>query len=166
MENFTKTVRIGTSKESGSTFCKIKWLGDRLSITGVEGPRKDGNCRGGCGQIEDHIQVDTFAPGWSASLLEHFVTNWKRWHLNDCTAGSPEQEEYLRLNPVSYTYPDSHYEAACKVLKEAGIQPDMGHKHNDKPYSYGSAWLFEEVPADVLEFFKGLPNTDRIPAWV
>jgi hypothetical protein len=33
-------------------------------------------------------------------------------------------------------------------------------------YKYGSAWLREEVPADVLEWLRELPDTDRQPAWV
>jgi hypothetical protein len=33
-------------------------------------------------------------------------------------------------------------------------------------YKYGSAWLREEVPADVLEWLSELPDTDRQPAWV
>jgi hypothetical protein len=33
-------------------------------------------------------------------------------------------------------------------------------------YKYGSAWLREEVPADVLEWLRELPHTDKKPAWV
>jgi len=30
----------------------------------------------------------------------------------------------------------------------------------------GSAWLTEQVPDQVLEFLRSLPDTDRTPAWV
>jgi len=33
-------------------------------------------------------------------------------------------------------------------------------------YKYGSAWLKEEVPQEVLDFLVALPDTDKIPAWV
>lgn len=33
-------------------------------------------------------------------------------------------------------------------------------------YKYGSAWLREEVPADVVEWLRGLPETTITPAWV
>lgn len=33
-------------------------------------------------------------------------------------------------------------------------------------YKYGHAWKREEVPADVLEFLRSLPDTDKQPAWV
>lgn len=31
---------------------------------------------------------------------------------------------------------------------------------------YGSAWFREDVPADVLDFLRALPDADRTPAWV
>jgi len=33
-------------------------------------------------------------------------------------------------------------------------------------YKYGSEWLHEDVPEEVLEFLAGLPDTDQTPAWV
>ncbi len=33
-------------------------------------------------------------------------------------------------------------------------------------YRYGSAWLKEAVPEDVLTWLNGLPDTDKAPAWV
>lgn len=33
-------------------------------------------------------------------------------------------------------------------------------------YKYGTAWLKEEVPADVIAFLESLPETDKQPAWV
>lgn len=75
---------------------------------------------------------------------------WKRWHLNDMRAGSPRQEEWLRDHPVSYTYLQSHYDAAVAALTKAGLYPDTEYLRNGEPYRYGSAWLFEPVPAEIL----------------
>jgi len=33
-------------------------------------------------------------------------------------------------------------------------------------YKYGSAWLREDVPADVLAWIESRPDTDKNPAWV
>lgn len=33
-------------------------------------------------------------------------------------------------------------------------------------YGYGTAWKKEAVPAEILDFLRGLPETDRTPAWV
>lgn len=65
---FKKVVNFGTVKNIGNIFCEIiiKDKGEykELTISGVEGPRKTGNCRGSCGQINDtiveHIKRDEF----------------------------------------------------------------------------------------------------------
>lgn len=33
-------------------------------------------------------------------------------------------------------------------------------------YEYGSAWLKREVPEEILEYLKNLPETVKKPAWV
>jgi hypothetical protein len=138
-----------------------------LSISGVEGPLVGGNALGSCGQIDMHLRSElhtiTPAPGWDALKLRQFFNVWQRWHLNDIRAGSQVQEDYLRENPIpkqDYAYPESHYEVASKVLVDAGLNPDPDG------YRYGHAWKREEVPSDVLEFLRGLPNADKQPAWV
>jgi len=164
MENFTKVVRIGTAKDYGytpySVFCKIKYVDGRLSITGVEGPTQDGNARGSCGQISKPENWLVLADGWTMERINEFWGIWNRWHLNDMRAGSKVQEDYLRANPVSYKYPESHYEVASRALADAGLNPDTDG------YKYGHARKTEEVPTEVLEFLKSLPDADRTPAWV
>lgn len=155
-----KVVRIGSTKNVGSVFCSIKYVGGRLSIVGVEGPMRNGNARGGFGQIDvtqnDYIQ---YAPGWDAELVSKFAQVWERWHLNDMRAGTPAQMQFLRENPVDAKYPESYYDVASAALKAAGLNPDNG-------YEFGSAWLKEEVPAEVLEFLASLPDSDDTPPWV
>jgi hypothetical protein len=170
-QNFSKVVRIGTARTYNnrvySIFCKIEFKDGRLSISGVEGPTRDGNAIGGCGQIDNHLRDElhtiTPAPGWDALKLRQFFNVWERWHLNDLRAGSPAQEKYLRENPIpkeDYAYPKSHYEVASKVLADAGLNPDADG------YRYGYAWKREEIPADVIDFLQSLPDTDKQPAWV
>lgn len=167
MENFTKVVRIGLTARDGSLFCKIEWTSGRLSITGVEGPKRNGDCLGSCGQvIMNEWAFTALAPGWNAGRVARLREVWERWHLNDMVAGSPDQEAYLRAHPVEYVYPESHYTKASAALEAVGLNPDPDYLHNGKPYRYGHAWLREEVPADVLEFLSGLPDTDTEPAWV
>lgn len=167
MEDFIKIVRLGTGRW-GDIFAKITFRGDRLSIVGVEGPKLNGDAYGGCGQIygsyltpEQRAEIKNPAPKWDAEKIAQFFATWKRWHLNDMRAGSPAQEEYLRAHPVSYSYPKSHYDAAREALSAAGLHPDPSNG-----YLYGSAWLTEPVPADVLEWLRALPDADIQPAWV
>lgn len=55
---------------------------------------------------------------------------------------------------VTHVYPHEHRKGLlCKACQICG-------------YKYGSAWLREEVPADVLSWLRALPETDVNPAWV
>lgn len=75
---------------------------------------------------------------------------WQRWHLNDMRAGTPKQEEAIRR--WRSTTDDPSYDAACKMLESIDLLFDNG-------YRYGTAWLKEEVPVDVLEWLFKLPGT-------
>lgn len=159
-----KTIRIGTGPY-GSTFCRIEFNDGKLSITGVEGPKRNGNARGSCGQIiMGEWEFTSYAPGWNPELVARFREVWNRWHRNDMRAGSPAQRAYLEAHPI--TDRAHHYEQTRDSLRAAGLNPDPGYTHNGKPYSYGSAWLREEVPAGVIAFLESLPDTDITPAWV
>jgi hypothetical protein len=161
-----KVVRIGRG-EHGNVYCAIKFDGKRLSITGVEGPLRNGDAKGSCGQIVMHEwSITEYAPGWDAGLMQKFREVWGRWHLNDMKAGSPAQEKYLREHPVVFAYPESHYTKACVALTVAGLHPDPGYLHDGKPYLYGHRWLHEDVPDEVLAWLLLLPDTDITPAWV
>lgn len=175
MDTINKIVLVGTAPAYTSTgreiaakvFCKIKLNGKRLSITGVVGPRISGNCMGSCGQIVDTLEHVTPSDEWSHDLLARFREVWKEWHLNDMQAGSPAQRAHLKsLEGQCPGYPVSYYDWAREQLKEANLQPDPNYIHNDKPYSYGSAWLRVDVPDDVIEFLRSLPDSPIEPAWV
>lgn len=170
-----KTIRIGTipnyNGRALDMFAKIEASEGRLSISGVIGPKRNGDADGSCGQFimsfkeyhhhgHDSITNITPASGWDAETVKRFFDAWDRWHLNDMKAGSVVQEEFLRRNPVVAVYPESHYTKASEALAAAGLNPDSDG------YKYGSAWKREDVPADVIEFLAGLPDTDKVPAWV
>jgi hypothetical protein len=164
--NFTKVIRPGTLPTFGgshvSVYINIKYNDGCLSITGVIGPRPSGNCYGGCGQIDmefahrnpaDNDKRNnhptptsefTWAPGWTADMWLELLDIWNRWHLNDMKSGCEHQRA------LGWTSYDEHPSEPCPVCG----------------YKYGSAWLREEVPADVLEWLRELPDTDRQPAWV
>ena len=152
MENFEKVVRIGMSKDWDgkpfSTYCKINFVDGNLSISGVEGPTRDGNAQGFCGQIIAHDWDFTeYAPGWDSDKVARFREVWKRWHLNSMRVGCEHQRE---IDTTRTEHTDGMLGKVCGVC---------GHR-------YGSSWLKVEVPEEVLTFLKGLPDTDRTPAWV
>lgn len=142
-------------------FCKIEFDGRALAISGVEGPTRNGNCAGSCGQISggyahrnpadndprthsptkpDKIK---FAAGWNEELWLTFLDLWKRWHLNDMRVACEHQRK------LGWTY-DTHRGQEC---------PECG-------YQIGTEWKFEEVPAEVLDVLRDLPPAGRTPAWV
>ena len=125
----------------------------RLTITHVEGPTAGGNARGG-GPFNS-LTFTKYAPGWDADKVAALVAIAGRWHLNDLTSGSPAQEQWLRENTFAVKYPESHYDKATDALQAAGLNPDRAM---DPPYSYGSAWLYEELPAEVVTTLVGFPN--------
>lgn len=63
----------------------------RLSISGVVGPRSNGDAYGSCGQIADTIReainAGEFTPnsaqGWTVPDVLSFLDLWDRYHLND-----------------------------------------------------------------------------------
>lgn len=166
MKRNTKIIRLGkTAIYTGrkvDVFCAITMEKGRLSISGVEGPKANGDAWGGCGQINMHApKITDLAPGWTESMLREFFEIWGRWHLNDMNAGSPRQEAFLRGHPEI-----KGYDKACKALADAGLNPDAEYDYGGKPYSYGHGWIYEEVPTEVIEFLDNLPHTDINPAWV
>lgn len=146
-----KTIPLGkvdynqTGKKNCPAELEISWDGVRFSASaGIWRPsRRDYYA---CGQCVE--EVAGYFP--ENPLAQRILAIWRDWHLNDMRAGSPAQQAWLKANPVAYTYPESHYDKACKALAEVGLNPDPGHLHNGKPYAYGSAWLTEEIPAEIV----------------
>jgi len=181
MQPFTKVVRPGTGPD-GSVFCEIEFGNKgRLSISGVVGPKRNGDCRGGCGQIVDHLaeDVSAFAPGWDIELLQRFADTWKRWHLNDMRAGCEHQRaEGWDKRPIDPNKPTNTYGKHFEGQKQDSWNLLGWITESEHPdglmcracpvcgYKYGTAWLKEEVPSDVIVFLQRLPDTDRQPAWV
>jgi len=165
-EAFTRTTLIGTSAETGETFVTIEWDGRRLSISGVEGPKPNGNCRGSCGQIE--ASIESFAEGWDQEKLDKLRTLWRRWHLNDMRAGCEHQRaEGWADRPIDPSKPTDAYikhpdgsrgwnRLTWLPAKDGGLLcapcPTCGYK-------YGTAWLYEAVPQDVIDWLGALPDS-------
>jgi hypothetical protein len=184
--NIAKTVYLGDVPRydrDGATmavFCRVKYDGKRLSITGVEGPRKDGDAWGSCGQITlDPDAFVSFGDGWNADKVAEFAATWERWHLNDMRAGCAHQRLYgWHTRPINPSKPTNTYGKHFDGQERDSwnllgwISPSehsdglLGKPCPDCGYAYGTAWLTEEVPQDILEWLAGLPESEREPAWV
>ena len=163
MENFELVVNPGSIVENGRAagiFCKISFKDENLSITGVIGPKVNGGAIGRAGQIDmkfehrhpkdnDHryskrIQPEEikFSDSWDKDIWFDFLEYWHDYHLNHMKAGCEHQREK--------GWTTERLSEPCPVCG----------------YKYGSAWLFIEVPENVLSFLAGLPKTKQKPAWV
>jgi len=153
----TLTMRPGDIPGIGSLFVTAKWDGHRLSITGVSGPKANGDTKpgGSCGQCVGELdEVTIYATGWDADKAARLKAIWQRWHLNDMRAGSQVQEDWLRAHPIPAGTPN-HYEQACVALASAGLNPDADG------YRYGHAWKTEDAPAEIIAELFAFPLADR-----
>lgn len=145
-----RTIRFGKVDYNGSgrknclVTVDIELEDGRLSICGNIWNPRETDCYS-CGQNLDEIVKLVHTP-----KMKRIHAIWERWHLNDMKGGSPAQEAYLREHPVAFVYPQSHYEKVSEALAADGLNPDSSYLHEGKPYRYGSAWLKEELPADVV----------------
>ena len=209
--------------DDGKVFCTISFKDGKLSITGVEGPKNNGNCKGSCGQILGAVKSITH-PTWDQEQIDKFLKIWDSWHLNDMNAGCVHQRanwdtsEMLeivtykltgkacsdvraaknRINklviadrdseidkhdrllmglpyfgrsaPDADSFASGMYEVDKRETKSAGWVRPEEHPRGlmCKPcevcgYEYGTEWLREEVPADVLEWLQALPQNTGMP---
>jgi hypothetical protein len=227
---FKRIYRLGISQNDRGygTYVKVEYTGGRLSITGVEGPKSNGDCAGGCGQIEMSLDGVKFREGWPADRVARLLALWREWHLNDMQAGCAHQRatwdvsEPLALTDYSWStqYHQLRTKAAAGALTPqeyadyAALSPRVQavttaikrpktetsevafliaggwiipgksetkaagwvypEEHPGgllcKPcevcgYRYGSAWLKQEVPEDILAELLSFPETTCTPAW-
>lgn len=224
---------------NAQAYAKIKYEDRRLSIFGVVGPKKNGDCKGSAGQCVDEIRAGKPGAGWNEEMLQKFCDIWDRWHLNDMRPYCQHQKElgwdklagkkvtlynYRITNEASRKKRNAEMEA-IKALKDGrtftptaeqtkfaslpyGIKthqeisgetallykpekalypggegpteektlgclyekdhPDgiLGKACPVCGYKYGTSWIKEDVPQEVIDWLFALPDTTVKPAWV
>ena len=84
----------------------------------------------------------------SNTLFNKLYRLWSLYHLNGCHCGTEKQEDAIRNAKMSgkkvFNYDDQ-----CKYLESVGLLVDNG-------YTYGSAWLYREIPENDLEEITSL----------
>lgn len=184
MENFNKTVCLGRGP-GGAIFITITFKNGNLSITGVEGPKNNGDCLGSCGQIDNTIRKykqplnDYNGHVLPKETIDVILSFWERWHLNDMRPGCEHQRALgWSDKPIDDTKPTNayglHFEGQTHPSWNLlGWVSEEEHPNGllSKPcpicgYKYGTAWKREEVPEYVIEFFKNLPSINyKIGKW-
>lgn len=94
-------------------------------------------------------------PFISDYAFHEIVRLWRRYHLNNMHAGTPKQEAEVKrwLDGRRYDYP-----AAREHLREVGL---LTVEHNGKPYTYGTGWLYEPIPATDLAEIRYIIDPDH-----
>lgn len=111
-------------------------------------------CFSACAYIWNSRHTDIKSGGQILDkLLPYFAGNdlfmtifswWRNYHLNDMHAGTPRQERALKEMDENFGDKKSRYEKQCDYLKSIDLYEDNGYK-------YGTGWLYEEIPDDVLK---------------
>lgn len=90
MKKVINPCTCGTWAHSGyeqmsQSYAAIRYEDGRLSICGVVGPIKGGNCQGSAGQCVDSFRegLPNRDDGWDDAMLKKFCDIWDEWHLND-----------------------------------------------------------------------------------
>lgn len=125
-----------------SVYVTIEHKDGRLSITGVEGPDKNGGCLGSSGQIDmgmdaDYLQNLHLAPGWTLAAVRKLLSVWREWHMNDMRPGCRHQTRSaswdttrkLTLHKYTWTprYRHMRENAANGILSDAQY-----HRHSER----------------------------------
>lgn len=76
-----------------NAYAEIEFNNGKLSISGVVGPKSNGDCLGSAGQCTDEIRNGTPVEGWTREMLDKFCDIWDRWHLNDMNPCCEHQRE-------------------------------------------------------------------------
>lgn len=102
------------------------------------------------GQCFDTV-VREFPAVMKNPIFREVYDLWQKHHLNDLHAGTVKQEAIL--NKWWNRGHRSDYNTDKRVLNLLGYLEDI---YEGKPYKYGTAWLYREIPADDQKRIKAL----------
>lgn len=147
-----------------------------------------------CGKAWNIRHTDIVCSGQCLDRLEPFFTNnkrfklikslWDKYHLNDCHAGTPEQEECLKefeyeredikfkiiqekwnKDRLEYHLDEKFYNSWTSryCISHYDISCRLLEKHNlltveldGQSYKYGTKWLYQAIPENDLDLIKQL----------
>jgi len=131
-------------------FAKIVYEDGRLSISGVIGPRNNGDCAGSAGQCSDSIREGTPTGLWNREMLDKFCDIWDRWHLNDMNPCCKHQREMGWLEQAKEEITLYHYH----LTKEASAKKKAAEKVAVEALRKGEAF----TPTTEQSFYATLPE--------
>ena len=172
-EPFNLLYKVGRTSE-GSLWVEMRFDGTRLSISGVIGPRSNGDAFGSCGQIAGDLdRIIDYAPGWDEAKAHELAEIWKTWHLNDMQAGCAHQRGAgWDKRPIDPRKPTDAYgrhfhgqthdswNLLCWVRPDEHPDGLLTKPCDECGYRYGTAWLTVEVPDEILTRLRSFRAAD------
>ena len=139
--------------------------GAALSITGsVWLPSRRDIIAGG--QLQDSLLDYLTEPAYKRSDVDRLLAIWQRWHLNDMRAGCEHQRaegwdkrplfEDKPLNAY-VEHPDGHHGWNMLVWVPESRGGLLSKPCDTCGYRYGTRWLHETLPFDVVENLRVWP---------
>jgi hypothetical protein len=115
-----------------------------------------------CGSVWQKARRDIYSGGQNIEEIaamfpenvrvQEIAAIWRRWHLNGLNSGTRAQREFIDQHKAANPEWRYDYSEACELLKAAGLYEDRGYK-------YGSPWLAEAPPVEVVERLRKLVKT-------
>lgn len=176
-----RTFLLGKTAKGGDVELEIelrdKARGIELSIiSNVWRPDRTGIESGGQNR-EVIAEVATWAGDWIKATAPRMVEVWKRWHLNGMVAGCEHQQaEKWAERPIDPSKPTDTYgkhfagqlfdswNMLVWVSRDEHPEGLLSYPCPTCGYKYGTAWLTEQIPADVLVEIRGWLDAD-LPAF-
>ena len=157
MQPFTKVLRPATI-ENHLVYVSVRWDGKRLSISGVEGPRTNGDAWGSCGQIS-YQETYVPSPPWTSEGVKRLWELWDRWHLNDMRAGCEHQraawDTHKSLEVTSYKLTSEAFRLRDKALARAARSAALGEPID---WNESERALIERALILCDDWYKDQPN--------
>ncbi len=110
----------------------------------------------------------TPSKAWPAARIRKLLSIWERWHLNDMRAGCKHQRAWSwNTLPIDPAQPTGRYITLGRytgwnmltwITRKEHPHGLLSHPCPVCGYKYGSAWLYEPLPQDVIDFIQPLVN--------
>jgi hypothetical protein len=117
-----------------------------------------------CVDVYNHIKSDTLIGGQAFEtvidlyknlkynpLFMEIVDLWRKYHLNDMHPGTVEQEQAIQEGIDNNLFLRNDYVTKVAYLQSIDLYEV---EYEGKPYKYGSAWLFREIPTEDINRIK------------
>lgn len=117
----------------------IDYHDEKLSLSGVVGPRSNGDCYGSAGQIDmsfkeidprGHITINDVEG--NKKIIARLLNVWRRFHMNDTQAACEHQRQiwkteiHKKLRLTSYKWSDKYH--AARQAAQDGTMPEYQYK--------------------------------------